>query len=282
MKAIFACLLLLFAKEHRVYALRHVLKVKNSPNSVQTIGYGVMREEWRGEVVQMSWSPRLYLLKQFLSIEECDHLKSQASSRMRNSTVVDNTGRNIPSHVRTSSGMFLPKDFDTTMRSIERRISHVTMLPVENQEDLQILHYHDGQKYDPHLDFFTDAWNMRLQAGGQRIVTFLMYLSTVEEGGETVFPSALQDDLNHEPEWPCCAQSGLSVKAVKGDAIMFYGLDPGGNLDQRSLHGSCPTLKGDKWSATKWIRVKEVQTFNLFGPFSSTFRSWMFYFFSIM
>jgi hypothetical protein len=32
-------------------------------------------------------------------------------------------------------------------------------------------------------------------------------------------------------------------------------LKPDGSLDSSSLHGSCPTTKGDKWSATKWIHV---------------------------
>ena len=32
-------------------------------------------------------------------------------------------------------------------------------------------------------------------------------------------------------------------------------LTPGGEVDYSSLHGSCPTTKGEKWSATKWIHV---------------------------
>jgi hypothetical protein len=36
---------------------------------------------------------------------------------------------------------------------------------------------------------------------------------------------------------------------------MFYSLKPDGELDPTSLHGSCPTLAGNKWSATKWIHI---------------------------
>ena len=36
--------------------------------------YVLRQEEWRGEVEQVSWSPRAFLYKKFLSEEECDHL----------------------------------------------------------------------------------------------------------------------------------------------------------------------------------------------------------------
>ena len=45
-----------------------------------------------------------------------------------------------------------------------------------NGEGIQILHYTDGQKYEPHHDFFHDKFNSRPENGGQRIATVLMYL----------------------------------------------------------------------------------------------------------
>ncbi len=51
--------------------------------------------------------------------------------------------------------------------------------------------------------------------------------------------------------WSDCARKGLAVKAKRGDALMFYSLRPDGSTDPTSLHGSCATTKGDKWSATK-------------------------------
>ena len=32
-------------------------------------------------------------------------------------------------------------------------------------------------------------------------------------------------------------------------------MKPDGETDPSSLHGSCPTTKGEKWSATKWMHV---------------------------
>jgi Rps23 Pro-64 3,4-dihydroxylase Tpa1-like proline 4-hydroxylase len=48
---------------------------------------------------------------------------------------------------------------------------------------MQIQRYERGQKYEPHFDYF----NVKIN---HRYATVLMYLSTVDKGGETVFPNA--------------------------------------------------------------------------------------------
>lgn len=59
---------------------------------------------------------------------------------------------------------------------------------LENGEDIQVLRYMHGEKYEPHYDYFTDKVNTI--RGGHRTATVLMYLTDVAEGGETVFPLA--------------------------------------------------------------------------------------------
>ena len=63
-------------------------------------------------------------------------------------------------------------------------------IPVSHGEGLQVLHYQAGEKYEPHWDYFQDQVNQ--VNGGQRVATMLMYLTDVEEGGETVFPNSLE------------------------------------------------------------------------------------------
>lgn len=209
---------------------------------------------WNGRIEQLSWEPRAFLLHNFLSEEECDHLIELGKPSLVKSTVVDSdTGGSVDSEVRTSSGTFLRHGQDDIVKNIEERIATVTMLPDENGESLQILRYVDGQKYEPHTDYFHDKVNANPSHGGQRIATVLMYLSTPEEGGETVFPNA-KDKVTGEG-WSDCARRGLAVKAKKGNALFFYSLKPDGTGDMKSTHGSCPTLKGEKYSATKWIHV---------------------------
>ena len=73
--------------------------------------------------------------------------------------------------------------------------------------------------------------------GGSRIVTFMIYLSSVEAGGHTVFP-----------------QTGISVKPEAGSALFWFNIGAQNFIDSRSRHLGCPVLFGNKWIANKWIK----------------------------
>eukprot|EP00884_Botryococcus_braunii_P010482 jgi/Botrbrau1/19435/Bobra.0338s0058.2 len=220
------------------------------------------KEAWRGEVIEVSWKPRAFLFKKFLTWDECDYLVRKARPLMVKSEVVDpDTGNSIDSKDRTSTGTFFSRREDEVISRIEKRLSLATHLPEDHMEGLQILHYQHGQKYLPHHDYFYDKYNTGPEKGGQRMATVLMYLTEAEEGGETVFPEA-ETKVDGEG-WSECARKGLAVKTRKGDALLFYSMTPDGEVDPRSLHGSCPTTKGDKWSATKWIHVGKLLSFLL-------------------
>lgn len=64
----------------------------------------------------------------------------------------------------------------------------------------------------------------------------------------TPSPHALLGLLCHAE----CGRKGIAVKPRKGDALLFWSLGPDSKTkDMTSLHGGCPVIKGDKWSATK-------------------------------
>jgi hypothetical protein len=52
-----------------------------------------------------------------------------------------------PPKTHPSSGTFYQRGHDKVITRIEERVAAATMVPVENQEGLQILHYENGQKY---------------------------------------------------------------------------------------------------------------------------------------
>ncbi|CAL9176017.1 probable prolyl 4-hydroxylase 3 [Musa acuminata AAA Group] len=238
------------SKDGRVAEVRR--SVGEARDELQETG-----EQWT-EV--LSWEPRAFLYHNFLSKEECEYLIELAKPYMKKSTVVDSTtGRSTDSRVRTSSGMFLRRGQDKIIRAIEKRIADFTFIPVEHGEGLQVLHYEVGQKYEPHYDYFVDEFNTR--NGGQRLATLLMYLSDVEEGGETVFPSAkvFSSSLPWYTELSECGKKGLSIKPKMGDALLFWSMRPDATLDPSSLHGGCPVIRGNKWSSTKWMHIREFR-----------------------
>ncbi|GAB2282885.1 hypothetical protein Dimus_017419 [Dionaea muscipula] len=238
----------------------------HTANDLASIAHNLVDRIDRGDdradqwVEVLSWEPRAFVYHNFLSKEECEYLIELAKPHMHKSTVVDSeTGKSTDSRVRTSSGTFLARGRDKTIRKIEKRIADFTFIPVEHGEGLQILHYEVGQKYEPHYDYFLDEFNTK--NGGQRIATVLMYLSDVEEGGETVFPAA-KGNTSAVPYWnelSECGKGGLSVKPKMGDALLFWSMNPDASLDPSSLHGGCPVIQGNKWSSTKWMRVSEYQ-----------------------
>ncbi|KAJ7980181.1 Prolyl 4-hydroxylase subunit alpha-like protein [Quillaja saponaria] len=210
------------------------------------------------KVKQVSWKPRAFVYEGFLTDLESDHLISLAKSELKRSAVADNlSGQSKLSEVRTSSGMFISKNKDPIVSGIEDKISSWTFLPKENGEDIQVLRYEPGQKYDPHYDYFADKVN--IARGGHRVATVLMYLTDVVKGGETVFPSAEESPRHRASETSDdlseCAKKGVAVKPRKGDALLFFSLHPNAIPDTSSLHAGCPVIEGEKWSATKWIHV---------------------------
>ena len=123
---------------------------------------------------------------------------------------------------------------------LESRIAKVLNFPIENGEGLQILRYHSGGEYKPHFHFFdtTKVGGQRaIEIGGQRVATFLTYLSDVESGGATRFPSA-----------------NFEVRPKAGMALYFSNILLNNNPDPLSLHSSVPVITGTKYIATKWLR----------------------------
>ncbi|KAL6504467.1 putative prolyl 4-hydroxylase 3 [Orobanche gracilis] len=198
-------------------------RLKLDINKSEGVELGERGEQW-SEI--LSWEPRAFLYHNFLSKEECEHLINVAKPHMVKSTVVDSkTGNSKDSRVRTSSGMFLRRGRDKVIANIEKRIADYTFIPAEHGEGLQVLHYEEGQKYEPHYDYFLDEFNTKN--------------GDVEEGGETIFPAA-KGNFSLTPGWnemSVCAKGGLSVKPRMGDALLFWSMRPDATLDPSSLHG---------------------------------------------
>ena len=172
---------------------------------------------------------------------------------MERSSVVDSqSGGSVIDNIRTSSGTFLAPNQDETLAAVQMRVAELAMLPQENQEALQVLHYGLSEKYGAHMDTFFDARHIGENDGGQRIATALMFLNEPDEGGETVFPNVPAS--NEGPGWSACARDALAHRPKTGDLILFWSLTPSGEIDPGTTHTACPVIRGEKWSAPLWIR----------------------------
>jgi len=221
-------------------------------------------EEASPWVEQVGIHPKAYVYHNFLTKAERAHVVRIAAPQMRRSTVVGPNGESVVDPIRTSYGMFIRRMTDPIIERIERRISLFTQLPMSHQEDIQVLRYTDGQTYGAHYDSGGD-----LSEPGPhfRLATFLMYLSDVEEGGETAFPHNSQwtdPDIPNRLEAAGvklseCAKGHVAYKPKAGDAVLFYSFHPNGTMDDASMHTGCPVIKGIKWAAPVWIHIDEFE-----------------------
>ena len=196
----------------------------------------------RVDVIASLSQPRVVVLGNLLSAEECDALIESARPQLaRSLTVATKTGGEELNPDRTSSGTFFARGQTPEVARIEARIARLLQWPVENGEGLQVLHYQPGAEYKPHYDYFDPdepGTPTILKRGGQRLATLVMYLSEPARGGATTFPDA-----------------GLEVAPVRGNAVFFSYDRP--HPSTRTLHGGAPVIEGDKWVATKWLRERE-------------------------
>ena len=176
-----------------------------------------------------------------LDADECRTLIEMARPRLQPSTLVDlMTGQDIVSDKRTSWGMFFRLAENEFIARLDRRLSRVMNLPLDNGEGLQVLHYPTGAGSEPHYDYLqpTNAANREsIARSGQRVSTLVTYLNDVPAGGQTVFPAL-----------------GFATSPLRGNAIYFEYGDDHGVVDPRSLHASAPVTQGEKWVVTKWMR----------------------------
>jgi prolyl 4-hydroxylase len=178
-----------------------------------------------------------------LSDAEADHIISVAKPRVYKSTVGNSESGVRKSDTRTSSNTWVSRSDSEISNTLYLRAADVLnvdeklLVSSRNAEDMQVVHYAVGEKYDAHHD-----WGV-VGTPESRYITLLLYLNTLPDrlsGGETAFPKA---DGGH----------GIKVYPKKGTAVLFYSLLEDGNGDDLSLHQAMPVKKGEKWLANFWV-----------------------------
>uniref|UniRef100_A0A3B3ZXB4 procollagen-proline 4-dioxygenase n=1 Tax=Periophthalmus magnuspinnatus TaxID=409849 RepID=A0A3B3ZXB4_9GOBI len=198
------------------------------------IGPVKQEEEWD--------RPRIVRYHDVVSEREMERVKELATPRLKRATVHDpQTGKLTTAHYRVSKSAWLGSFEHPVVDQINWRIEAVTGLDVSTAEDLQVANYGVGGQYEPHFDFGRkDEPDAFEELGtGNRVATWLLYMSDVQAGGATVFTDV-----------------GASIKPKKGSAVFWYNLFPSGEGDYRTRHAACPVLLGNKWVSNKWIHER--------------------------
>jgi prolyl 4-hydroxylase len=108
----------------------------------------------------------------------------------------------------------------------------------------QVCRYTTSQTYKYHFDGKEDGTldaKQFFQNGGQRLITVLIYLNTVDRGGHTHFK-----------------HMDLSIPPEQGSALVFFPAYSDGKLDTRMLHCAKPAID-TKWVSQIWIRQNKCK-----------------------
>ncbi|XP_023748069.1 probable prolyl 4-hydroxylase 12 [Lactuca sativa] len=220
------------------------------------------------QVTELSWRPRVFLYKGFLSYDECDHLISLGNDKKEKSS-----GNNSSKVVGQTTNLDVSLEIeDEITERIEERVSAWTFLPKGNGKPIHVVHIGDEESSSSKgkQKYMRSNTNTNTNTGEILQATVVMYLSNVSQGGHIVFPQA-EWKVKSKIWWgdgdgDCMKRSEIS-KPVKGNAILFFSLHPNTSLDPSSSHvARCPIInKGDMWWATKSFVVKANSNSNSKG-----------------
>ena len=226
-----------YHEQHPHYAVH-----KSIPEIDTTTGTVITPDRTINVLLTMGF-PRIVLLGNVLSEEECDALASSSQGRFRRSTVLgENGGGDRILEDRSSETAELQRAQSALVAKVDARLAALVNWPIENGEPLQLQKYGVGNEYRRHYDWFDpdDATGIKhMQTGGQRLATIILYLTDVEAGGGTAFPSI-----------------DIEVQPKKGNALFFLNTDMYGMPNHKTLHAGLPVQKGCKIIASKWLRER--------------------------
>ncbi|KAL4647793.1 prolyl 4-hydroxylase subunit alpha-3-like [Arapaima gigas] len=197
---------------------------------------GLLLQPVKREVVSLQ--PYVVLYHDFITHAEARSIRDSAQPGMKRSLVASGENQ-ATAEYRISKSAWLKDTSHPVVRKLDFRIAALTGLKVQPPyaEHLQVVNYGIGGHYEPHFDHATSASSplYKLKTGN-RVATFMIYLSPVEAGGSTAFIYA-----------------NFSVPVVENAALFWWNLHKNGQGNGDTLHAGCPVLVGNKWVANKWV-----------------------------
>lgn len=182
----------------------------------------------------VSGDPHIEVVQGVFSPEECRYIQLTANPWMVPSMIYAKDGSGMRDPHRDSDNMVVaPMAEDLVIQAVNRCIAEASATDYRWGEPLHVLRYRPGQQYRPHHDA-----HALVPPKKRRLATALLYLNDAYEGGETHFP-----------------ELGITVRGAVGDLLIFRNLTADQMPDPRMTHAGLPVTRGEKWLATRWIRV---------------------------
>ncbi len=195
--------------------------------------------------------PWLFVFDNVLTKKECKNIIKVSNNHYISSRTSNYKGINTKNSFRTSynterSWTSKLKEKETKPLKILSTItSFLTGTDINNQEEVSIVRYNEGQYFKGHYDNFPIRLkNKMTDNGGNRIWTAMFYLSDVEEGGGTYFfPSQL--NINPKP----------------GRLVLWKNIIEN-KPNKKSFHAGLPIIEGTKHIANIWVRERIHDMYN--------------------
>ena len=180
----------------------------------------------------------LFILRDFLTREQCMRLIELIEASHRPSTIADYNGDDA---FRTSSTCDLSSQVPEVAQ-LAAALSRLSGIDPIHAEPLQGQRYEVGQEFKAHTDYFEPGsrdYEKYCAVPGQRTWTFMIYLNDVEAGGATRFRVI---DKMIQPE--------------TGKLIGWNNRRADGSPNAATLHHAMKVRKGFKYVITQWYRER--------------------------
>lgn len=174
-----------------------------------------------------------------LSLSECNLIKKLGEDKLSESYTAF---RKTPTKVRTSKDCPLDLE-DKQVFAITKKIASLVGLPVEHCEEPILVRYLPGERYEAHYDSLDleldDPYEIFRRTGGNRVITAILYLNQVDQGGDTYFTNL-----------------DLKITPKQGSVIIFQDVEKHNAAIPHPLsrHTGMPVEQGEKWIVNFWFR----------------------------
>lgn len=165
-------------------------------------------------------APLLFVCDHFIEVRE-------AAVVLRHIERLEIEGHPCTRTERTSAGSAYeaPCDSHPLLKDMRKRIEEAVGLDNPLGAAFRFRRYLPGESHPPHVDDY--------EVGGLRLIaTAMLYLTTAESGGETLFPNA--------------RPAPVAVRARAQRLAVWINLDSAGAADETSLHEAAAVVAGVK------------------------------------